>query len=430
MVLPRRQLLAMSGYWLGLSAIFAGLTAILGGRLEFTGLVGPGEAGRALLGTTVGGAIIAAIVQPTIGSISDYTTSRWGRRKPYILIGSILDVFFLVGIALSNDLLAIAAFISLLQFSSNFAQGPFQGYIPDLVPARQVGLASALVGMFQILGNVAGAAIGAIAIATKQFELGLVALGVFELATMVGVLVAVREGRTPKHRGGRSWLAIAREAWGTDILREPSFLWLVGSRLAILMAGGILVNLATFYFARSQGLSQEQTGGAILIVSGLLALCVVVSVIPAARLSDRIGRKKVIYGSCAIGVVGLGLVAAAPTLPVAYLGVALFGVSAGIFLAVDWALMTDIIPKASSGRYMGLSNVATASSGVLGLAFGGIIMDIVGGKAELGSGPRSALVLAAALLLVGALLLRPVNERRRDEIPLPDELAVSASSPA
>ena len=41
--------------------------------------------------------------------------------------------------------------------------------------------------------------------------------------------------------------------------------------------------------------------------------------------------------------------------------------------------MTDIIPKASSGRYMGLSNVATASAGVLAIAVGGTLMDVVGG---------------------------------------------------
>lgn len=429
-LLPRRQLLAMSAYWLGLSSIFAGLIAILSGRLEFTGLVGEGEAGRALFGTTIAGAIIAMIVQPTIGSVSDYTTSRWGRRKPYILIGSVLDVVFLIGIALSNDLLAIAAFISLLQFSSNFAQGPFQGYIPDLVPARQVGLASAMVGLFQILGNVAGFAIGAIAIRTEQFELGLVALGLLELATMVPVFTGLREGRTPKARRGRSWLSIAAEAWGTDILRERSFLWLVASRLAILTGGSILVQLAAFYFARSQGLSREGTGDAILVLSGLLAVCVILAVIPSARVSDRIGRKKVIYASCAIGALGLGIVAAAPTLTIAYLGAAIYGVSAGIFLAVDWALMTDIIPKASSGRYMGLSNVATASAGVFALAFGGTIMDLVGGMEELGIGPRSALILGVALLLIGAVLLRPVNERRRDEPLLPDLEPAAEPAPA
>jgi MFS family permease len=414
-LLPKRQLIELSLYWLGLSSIFAGLTAILGGRLEFTGLVAHGEAGRALFWTTIGGAAIAVIVQPTIGSISDYTTSRWGRRKPYILIGSLLDVVFLIGIAASNNLLAIGAFVTLLQFSSNFAQGPFQGYVPDLVPSRQVGLASALVGAFQILGNVAGFAIGAVAITTHQYEFGLIALGVFEVVTMLVVFFRVREGRTPKARNGRSWRSIAGETWGTDIIHERSFLWLVASRLAILMAGGVLVNLATFYLHRTQGLNEQESGGALLVMSGLVALGTVAAVIPAARISDRVGRKRVIYVSCSIGAVGLAIVALAPTIVVTYVGAAIYGVSAGIFLAVDWALMTDIIPKASSGRYMGMSNVATASSGVLAVAIGGSLMDFVGGKAELASGPRAALVFAVALFAVGAVLLHPVDERRRED---------------
>jgi MFS family permease len=77
--------------------------------------------------------------------------------------------------------------------------------------------------------------------------------------------------------------------------------------------------------------------------------------------------------------------------------------------------MTDIIPKASSGRYMGLSNVATASAGVLALAVGGTLMDVVGGPTLDGSGPRAALWLAVVLMGVGALLLWPVDERRRDD---------------
>jgi MFS family permease len=414
-VLPIRQLLTMSVYWLGLSSIFGGLSAILSGRLEFTGLVAKGDAGRALFATTIVGVIVAVIVQPTIGSISDYTITRWGRRKPYIFIGSLLDVAFLVGIAFANDLLTIAVFITLLQFSSNFAQGPFQGYVPDLVPAPQVGLASALVGVFQILGSITGAAIGAIAIATKQFELGLVALALVELVTMLAVVSSVRDGPIAKARGGRSWRSIAAETWGTDILREHSFLWLVGSRLAILMAGGVLINLATFYLARSQSLTETETGQAYLVLVALVGLGTLVAVVPAARISDRIGRKKVIYASCAIGACGLAIVAVAPNMAIVDVGAAAYGISGGIFLAVDWALMTDIIPKASSGRYMGMSNVATASSGILAVAIGGTIMDVVGGPAELGSGPRAAIGVAVILFGIGALLLRPVDERRRED---------------
>ena len=414
--LPNRELIRISLYWLGLSSIFAGLTTIMAGRLEFTGLVEKGDAGRALFLVSISGAIIAVIVQPTIGSISDYTISRWGRRKPYILIGSVLDVFFLVGIATSNTLVSIAAFIALLQFSSNFAQGPFQGYVPDLVPGEQVGTASALVGLMQVLGNVAGFVIGALATATHNYALGLVALGVLELVTMLSVVIRVRTGPPAKPRNGRPWRSIAAEAWGTDILRERSFLWLVASRLAILMGGATLVQLATFYLARSMGLEEKEAGLVLIPLVGLVALGTVASVVPSARISDRVGRKPVIWASCAIGAVGLAVVASAPGLPAAYIGALLYGVSAGIFLAVDWALMTDIIPKASSGRYMGLSNVATASAGVLAVAIGGTLMDIVGGPDGDGAGPRAALWLGVVLLGIGAALLWPVDERRREDV--------------
>jgi MFS family permease len=422
--LPNRELIRISLYWLGLSSIFAGLSFIMAGRLEFSGLVDKAGAGRALFLVSISGAFIAVIVQPTIGSISDYTISRWGRRKPYIFIGSILDLVFLVGIASSNTLIAIAAFIALLQFSSNFAQGPFQGYIPDLVPAAQVGTASALVGLMQILGVVSGYAIGAIAVATHQYGIGLVTLGVLELATMFSVVIRVREGPSPKSRQGRPWRSIAAEAWGTDVLREKSFLWFVGSRLAILMGGSILTQLALFYLARTMGLNERDTGIVFIPLVGLVALGTCVSVVPAAKISDRVGRKRVIWASCVVSAIGLTMVASAPVIAIAFAGALLYGISAGMFLAVDWALMTDIIPKASSGRYMGLSNVATASAGVLALAVGGTVMDLVGGPSLDGSGPRAALWLAVALMGIGALLLRPVDERRREDVP-PPEVAVA-----
>jgi MFS family permease len=180
-----------------------------------------------------------------------------------------------------------------------------------------------------------------------------------------------------------------------------------------------------FYLARSLGMNQEQTGAAFIPLVGLVALGTVIAVVPAARASDRIGRKKVIYLSCVVGGIGLALVAVAPSFPIALIGTGIFGLSTGIFLAVDWALMTDIIPKASSGRYMGLSNVATASSGVLAVAIGGTLMDIVGG----GEGPRAALWLAVALFGVGAVLLRPVDERRREDFPPPLDAEPSAPIP-
>jgi MFS family permease len=411
--LPLAQLVRLSLYWLGLSSIFAGLTNILGNRLQFTGLVSPGTEGTTLFGLTIGGSIVALLVQPTIGSLSDYTSSRWGRRKPYILVGSILDVVFLFGIATSNGLLAIAVFVILLQFSSNFAQGPFQGYVPDLVPAHQVGLASSLVGLMQVLGQVAGFTIGSIAAATHNYVAGTMALGVLELATMLSVVLRVDDGPARKSRGRRSWLAVAREAWGTDVLREHSFLWLVGSRLLFLMGAAMLVILGPFYLHQTFGLDEAHSGATFLLVVGFVLVANLVAVVPAGRLSDRVGRKRILYVSFALGTIGMAGVAIAPVLPVAYLGVILFGLASGTFLAVDWALMTEIIPKASSGRYMGISNVATASASIFALALGGTLMDAVDRTIGPGIGPRAAYGLAVTFFVIGGLLLRPVDEHGR-----------------
>jgi MFS family permease len=411
--LPTPQLVRLSLYWLGLSSIFAGLTNILGNRLQFTGLVAPGTEGTTLFELTIGGSIVALLVQPTVGSLSDYTMTRWGRRKPYILIGSLLDVAFLYGIAVSNTVLAIAAFVILLQFSSNFAQGPFQGYVPDLVPAHQVGLASSLVGLMQVMGQVAGFTIGSIAAATHNYVAGTMALGVLELATMISVVLRVDDGKTTKSRNGRSWLSVAREAWAADVLREHSFLWLVGSRLFFLMGAAMLVVLGPFYLHQTFGLDESQSGTTFLIVVGFVLVANLLAVFPAGRLSDRVGRKRLLYVSFALGALGMVIVTIAPVLPVAYLGVVLFGLASGTFLAVDWALMTEIIPRASSGRYMGMSNVATASASIFALALGGTLMDAVDRGLGAGLGPRAAYGLAVVFFIIGGLLLRPVNEGRR-----------------
>jgi MFS family permease len=419
--LPVSHLVRISLYWLGISTVWSGLLDIVNGRLQYTGLVPKGAEGVGGLQIAVVGMVIAIAVQPTVGTISDYTISRWGRRKPYIFIGSALDVVFLWGVATSNAVPAIAAFVALLQFSSNFSQGPFQGYVPDLVPARQVGLASGLIGLFQALGNIIGSVVSALAIwgsstDPNAFFYGTIALGVIEFTSMLGVVLYVHEGHRTKDRAGRSWLAVAAEAWGTDILKERSFLWLVGSRFFVLAAASFLPTMSIFYLAQAFGMSEAQTGQIKLVLLAVVAVCLTVSVLPASRLSDRIGRKPVIYGSCALGALGLGMAAVAPVIAVAFVGAALFAISAGSFLAVDWALMSDIVPKASTGRYMGISNVATASAGTFALAVGGaVVMDNVNRWLGYGAGPRAALGLGVVCYLVGALLLMPVREARREE---------------
>jgi MFS family permease len=414
--LPLGHLIRISLYWLGLTAIDGAVGLFNQNRLNFGPFApDPLEVGRITFLMSIPVAVISILIQPTVGSISDYTVSRWGRRKPYIVIGSLLDVVFLVGIAQSNSILMLAAFGALLAFSTNIARGPFQGYVPDLVPEQQVGLASAMVGLMQILGNVTGFVLVSLAAAGGQIELSIYAVAIVELVTMIAVVARVGEGQPPKPRDGKSWTTIAREVWGTDILKERSYVWLLISRFFFLMGGAILVNLILTYLKQTHLMGEEAANTTNLVMLVTIVLANVIAIIPSAKLSDRIGRKPVIYASCAIGFVGITLAALAPAVPLAIVGGALFGASAGTFLAVDWALMTDIIPKASSGRYMGLSNVATTSSTVIAVATGGLLLDAVNLGFGLGVGPRAAFLLGAIYYVVAALALRPVVEPPRSD---------------
>ena len=415
--LPFGHLIRISLYWLGMTAIDGAVGLFIQNRLNFEGFADPLAIGRITFLISIPAALISIVVQPTIGSISDYTESRWGRRKPYIVIGTVLDVVFLAGIATANNVLALAAFVALLSFSTNVARGPFQGYVPDLVPDRQVGMASAMVGLMQVLGNVTGFVLVTVAVLGGRLEAAIAAVAVIEFVTMLAVVIRVGRGQPPKPRNGRSWRSVAAETWGTDILRERSYVWLLTSRFFFLMGGAMLVNYILAYLKQAHGLAQDPANQANLTMLVLIIVGSVVAIVPGARLSDRIGRKPVIYGSCAIGLTGIVIAALAPTVPVAIVGATLFGVSAGTFLAVDWALMTDIIPKAASGRYMGLSNVATTSSTLFAVATGGLVLDAVNGWLGLGAGPRAAYLLGAAYYVIAALTLRPVVEPERQSSP-------------
>ncbi len=411
--LPMRQLLQLSVYWLGINSIMGGLGVVVQKRIPV--LVPAPLDGPAIALQSVVTMLMAAAIQPTIGVLSDHTISRWGRRKPYIAIGASLDLMFLFGIGTSNTYVSLLAFLIAIQFSSNFAQGPFQGLIPDLVPQRQVASASALVGIMQTGGFVLGTIVITYGVTTNDYLVPLLFLGGIQLATAIGTLLWVKERRAATDRRGKSWIAIARSAWGTDILREKSFLNLVLSRLMFIAGINMLLGFYVWFMERSLGMDTADEQLWIPVTSGTVALLTLVSTIPSARLSDRIGRKPVIYAACAIGAAGMAVSAVAPSIGVFVLGVVAIGVASGTFLAVDWALMTDIIPRAASGRFMGISNIAVVAGGPFASVIGGGLIYVFGGAVRSGDGPRAAFAAAILLFLLAAFFLRRVDARPREE---------------
>lgn len=189
-------------------------------------------------------------------------------------------------------------------------------------------------------------------------------------------------------------------------------------RFLFLMGVGIFVNISLFYTEDSLGQTDPEwrsiwwTGALVALVLGTA-----LATLPAARISDRTGRKPVIWAASAIASAALLVLALAPSPPFALLGVLLLGIGSGAYLAVDWALMTEIIPLASSGRYMGLANIANSISGPVGLLAAGPLMDVVSRSWGSDVGPRAATALGIVALAAAALVLTRVQPRRDPRMP-------------
>jgi MFS family permease len=442
--LTRLELLRISLYWLALSGLWAAIGFVLLPDLAEELICPPGITETACAGLkpeeldpivlgislkpeqAIGvvaliGSIVAFTVQPIAAALSDYTRSRLGRRRPWIIVGTALDVVFLVALYQAQTFLALAVLIVLLQFSSNLAQGPFQGYVPDLVPEEQVGTASGLVGTMSVAGVLVGAGIAAIAVWLRDLSLGFLGLAVLEVGTMLPAVfrVADRPVEMPPRIGSR--FAAIKGALG-ESWRHRSFVWLLVSRLFILMTVGTVDAYAKWFLERSMGYSNEEAAIALFVLIGLTVVSAAIVAAWAGRASDRFGRRRMIWLGCLIGAVGMIALAIAPVQPEIVVGALRFpigglaaipvGIGAGMFIAVDWALMVDIIPKATAGRYMGISNVVTATSGAIAAAIGGfVIAEVTLRSSDPALGPRLAFAMTLAWYAIGAWALRRVDIR-------------------
>ncbi|HEY8180389.1 MAG TPA: MFS transporter [Candidatus Limnocylindria bacterium] len=434
------QLLAVSAYWLAITVLWGAFTfSVIPRLVESDGVLG--DAGHPLAALAIGvvttaGVLIAIVVQPTMGAISDHTRSRLGRRKPYILAGTLLDIVFLTFAAWAfwnQSYWAFVAAVILLQFSSNFAQGPYQGYVPDLVPGRQVGIASGMLGAANIAGNLLGPGLAILFVSVlpkllgyPEITLGLfVAIGAIELITMLITVFFVPDRPAPPTPLTLRERALS--AWGTDLLAHRDYVWLLVSRLFVLTGLVSLQAFALFFLEKAHNMGPDEALTAQLPVIITVAVAALLSAVPGGWISSRIGRKPVLYVAIGLGVVGAVVIATAPSYWMVVAAAVPIGICSGVFLGVDWALMTDIIPKAESGRYMGISNIAVAGAGPIAATVGGVAA-FLAISASLGPdlAYRGIFVLMALELLIGAWALRHVTEPQRG-VAAPTEQVASAA---
>ena len=383
----------------GINAAFFGPIQVLLGQQAIHFDEGQKEAILALV--TACGAGVSMVANPLFGAFSDRTTSRLGRRVPWVLFGAILGAVALVALAGAPNVAVMTILWCLVQAGCNGAYAAITAAIPDRVPVPQRGAVGGLAAMGQTMGILAGAVIASAV--SGNFALGYVVCAAALLAGVVLYLFKnddvplVREARPPF----KLWTFV-KGFWISPV-KYPDFAWAWLTRFLV-NVGNHMVTLYLLFFLKD-AVHLEETQGikpefGVLILTGLYAVMVIITSVVGGAISDRMGKRKplVIVSSVVISIAAL-ILAFEPTWTGAIAGAAVLGIGFGAYLAVDFALITQVLPAAlDRGRDLGVINVANSLPQVIAPAIASFFVVFWGGYVSL-------YVAAAAIGLLGAVFV-------------------------
>lgn len=191
---PARNYLFIALYWFSISFLWGGFLSVtlpvLNEPLAIP-IFGSNniETARGIM--TGIGLIIAMLVQPLSGAISDRSSHRLGRRRPFMIVGTLGIFVALAIVGLAGSWWILLAGYVLLQFMDNIAQGAYQGLMPDVVPEDRRGKASAALAISQLTGTLAGAVIPGV----LQSIFGKIPGSLIDLV-LVGIVFTITMGLT------------------------------------------------------------------------------------------------------------------------------------------------------------------------------------------------------------------------------------------
>lgn len=412
------DLLLVNSYWPGLSFMWNSLHVIVIPALLLL-YVDDARKNTVLGLLTFFGLIIAMIVQPVAGAVSDAWVSRHGRRRPLIVFGTLLDLVFLALIGTAQNLATLAVGYIGLQFASNLAHGPAQGLMHDRVPPERMGLASGVKNFLDMLGLVVSSlTVGRLLSPDDPRPLGVVALiaGLLVLGAATTAL-GVREDPAAAPSGPAGLGARLRAALRVDVRRNTAYARLIAVRLFFLIG---VYGIQTFaqYYVRDTLPSENpvQLTGDLLAA---IALALIAFSVLGGALCDRFGRKPLHVAAALLMAGGSALMLAAHTPGTVLLFGSVVGAGIGLFITANWALANDLAPPSEAGKFLGLTNLATAGAAALSRLAGPGIDALNAWRPGEHLGYAGLFFGASLVALLSLLLLRGLPDRVRQGSPAP-----------
>lgn len=351
-----RITLASVGLW---AAFFGPIEILLAQQAQ---IVSPGHK-EYVFGLVTGlGAAVSVVCNPLFGAFSDRTTLRVGRRVPWVVLGALTGAAALLILAVTRSVLGMAVGWCLAQAGLNAMLAAITATVPDQVPDRQRGYVGGWVAVAQTLGIVGGVAIAS--------ATGAVSVGYVVTAAAVVVLAlpfVLRSGDVALDRRDRAPFVLRsflRGFW-VNPRRYPDFGWAWVTRFAVNL-GNALGTLYLFFYLQDAVGYHDPEGG-VLVLTVIYAACLVATTVVGGIWSDRVGRRKVfVISSGVIAAASAAVLALVQTWPGAIAGAVILGVGYGVYTAVDFALITEVLPAAAArAKDLGVINIANALPQVL-----------------------------------------------------------------
>ncbi|MEU1398945.1 MFS transporter [Micromonospora zamorensis] len=385
------------GVWM---AFFTPIQVLLPQQIE---QIAPGDKENMLAVVTGLGALAAVLANPLAGALSDRTCLRvagreFGRRHVWTAGGALLGAAALVLLAQQRTILGVALGWVAAQVCFNAMLASLSAAVPDRVPVTQRGGVSGWVGIPQALGLVLGAVL-VTAVVTGNAA-GYLAIAVAILLLSLPFALFTPDEPLPRtHRPVVRTRALLASMWISP-RRHPDFAWAWITRFLVQL-GNALGTLYLLYFL-TDGVRHPDPEGGLLVLILLYTLGMMLTAVVAGRLSDRSGRRKIyVIASGVIMAVAALLLAVAPVWPMAIVAALLLGAGYGVYLAVDAALITQVLPRATDrAKDLGVINIANSAPQVLGPALSAPLVVYLGGY------PTLYAVTAVVTLIGSALVVK------------------------
>ncbi|WP_211215757.1 MFS transporter [Microbacterium indicum] len=332
--------------------------ALVGLQLKLLSIAGDGAATALSLVASVG-ALFALVVNPVAGRLSDRTRSRFGRRRPWIIGGAAVGFVALIGIGLATEVWMVLIAWCLAQAGFNAALAAITATVPDQVPDAQRGRASGIIGV----GTPLAILVGSTAVALLPTDL--LRFGVPAIVALVGCAIfalLLRDRRAQSNEGTPfTW----REFFGSFVFnprRNPDFGWNWINRFLMFFGYTGINTYLAYYLTDDFGVAGDQLANVMLVANVFSVAGMVVASMLGGWLSDRFHmRRPFVTIAGLIMVVGLLVLAFAPSLGVVYAAQLVVGLGFGSYLAVDLALATSVLPnEADRAKDLGVLNIANA----------------------------------------------------------------------